>query len=319
MSITTNIRSMMYNAFVATERLGRFRFTSKVWNALWRKSCSIIHEEVVTKIHGRTATVHYGFPYPFIARQFTSFNNPLVEIVFQSFNRKKRGIVIIDIGSSIGDSVLLVEANCPGMVEKYYCIEGDREFYSYLTANLAYRGGIEFLPVMLSSRTALMPTLVRTHSGTASAVGDERTQSTSLDKLLFDKNRPVDLIKIDVDGYDGEVLKGSKTILRRHKPAVIFEWHPLLCQRAGNSWSDHFNVLSQCGYTQFLFFTKFGEFNHVMVGDDKKSIDALANFSLTSKSYEDWHYDVIALHTGSDIDTNAVADCAFAKAKPSPY
>lgn len=310
---------MVYNAFVATERLGRFRFTSKIWYALWRKSCSFNHKGVVTKIHGRMATVNYSFPYPFIARQFPSFNNPLVEIVFQTFNAKKRAVAFIDIGSSIGDTVLLVEANCSGMVEKYYCIEGDREFYSYLTTNLAYRQGIEFFPVMLSSHAAPMPALVRTHSGTASAIGNEKVQSTSLDKLLFDKKRTIDLIKIDVDGFDGEVLKGSKNILRHHKPTVIFEWHPFLCQRAGNSWGDHFIVLVRCGYTRFLFFSKFGEFNHIMAGYDKESIDALATFSLTSKRYEDWHYDVIALPAETDIDTTTLADCAFAKAKRSPY
>lgn len=310
---------MVYNAFVATERLGRFRFTSKIWHALWRKSCSLIHEGVATKIHGRTAEVNYGFPYPFIARQFSSFNNPLVEIVYQTFRVKKREVTLIDVGSSVGDTVLLIEANCPGMVEQYYCIEGDREFYSYLTANLAYRKGIEYFPLMLSSHDATIPALVRTHSGTASAIGNEKIRATSLDNILFDKQRIIDIVKIDVDGFDGEVLKGSKHILRRHKPAVIFEWHPLLCQRAENNWKDHFTVLAQCGYTRFLFFTKFGEFNHIMIGYDKESVEALANFSLTSKQYEDWHYDIIALHQENYVDASSIADCAYAKAKRSPY
>ena len=45
------------------------------------------------------------------------------------------------------------------------------------------------------------------------------------------KDKVIDFIKIDTEGFEYEVLKGSKNILNTHKPKFIqieFNWHQLI-------------------------------------------------------------------------------------------
>lgn len=48
-----------------------------------------------------------------------------------------------------------------------------------------------------------------------------------LDSLIDGR---VDLLKIDVEGYEGEVLKGAEGLLTRDRPALFIEVHPWLLQ-----------------------------------------------------------------------------------------
>lgn len=53
----------------------------------------------------------------------------------------------------------------------------------------------------------------------------EKIIITSLDKVMLDKNhQTIDLIKIDTEGYEYEVLKGSIEVLKRTK-LILFEHH----------------------------------------------------------------------------------------------
>jgi hypothetical protein len=130
---------------------------------------------------------------------------------------------------------------------------------------------------------------------------------------------PPDMLKIDVDGFDGRVLAGARETLRRHKPSVLFEWHPILCRATNNSWTEHFEVLAECGYTRFVWWDKFGGFSHFTEGYEPAEVNRMANFCIGSKSHDDWHFDVAALHSESAIDDAALADLRFAAKMPSPY
>ena len=275
---------------------------------------------VYTVIHNQKVLVNFGHPYPIIARQFPSFNNPLVELVYQSYLSKQTPITFIDVGSGIGDTVLLVRANCPEMVKQFYCIDGDPDFFDYLQRNLGNFPEKKLFFLLLSSSCEGEKALVRTHKGTASAQGNIRVSSNTLDSvILSDKPDRIDVIKVDVDGFDGKVLQGARGILDKYKSSVIFEWHPALCKETGNNWTDHFNVLAETGYTRFIWFNKFGEFSHFMESNDRKGINMLAEFCLYNHIYYDWHYDVIALHENSQISPISLAESNYARNRRSRY
>lgn len=44
-----------------------------------------------------------------------------------------------------------------------------------------------------------------------------------LDSFLPDIETPVELVKIDVEGYEYEVIAGGKELIKRYKPAILFE------------------------------------------------------------------------------------------------
>ncbi|KKQ77586.1 MAG: Methyltransferase FkbM family [Parcubacteria group bacterium GW2011_GWC1_38_6] len=55
----------------------------------------------------------------------------------------------------------------------------------------------------------------------------ERIQIRKMDDML--KNiQHIDMIKIDVEGYEFEVLKGAENLIKKHKPKIIFEFNPVI-------------------------------------------------------------------------------------------
>ena len=66
--------------------------------------------------------------------------------------------------------------------------------------------------------------------------------ATTADEVLADATH-VDVIKIDTDGYDGQVLQGARQVLRTHRPSVVFEWHPILLAAVDQDWATPFEVL----------------------------------------------------------------------------
>ena len=63
-------------------------------------------------------------------------------------------------------------------------------------------------------------------------------KSISIDNLLKRNKKRVRLIKIDVDGYELEVLKSAEKTLKKDKPIIYFELAPYLYKEMGYT-ADH--------------------------------------------------------------------------------
>jgi FkbM family methyltransferase len=73
-------------------------------------------------------------------------------------------------------------------------------------------------------------------------------QIVSLDDEVRTHNLVPDLVKIDVEGYEYEVLAGARRLLRDHKPAICLEIHLDLLDRRGQSAAHVVNELVTHGY-----------------------------------------------------------------------
>lgn len=311
------ITSFLYNSVLLTSCSKYFGFLAPFFRLLWN---SLSPRPVRTRIHGKKVLINHNYTYPYTARRNPEFNNPLVELVHQSFLALKRPVSVVDVGAAVGDTVLLLDANCGSEVGTYYAIEGDSEFYGYLENNLRGMKKVILHHAFLSSQEGVESSLVRIHGGTASAQGEEKTKAVPLDRLLISSGpEHIDILKTDLDGFDGKVLLGAKKILERYKPAVIFEWHPVLCEKTGNDYLLPFELLKEQGYQKFVFFTKFGTFSHFMLGWDKDAMDLLKRFCERSLVCPDWHYDVVALRPDSMVDSVQLAETVFARSKKSCY
>jgi FkbM family methyltransferase len=310
--------SWLYNLLVRTTWVTRRpRLLAPLWYRLWEKS-GALRSPVRTVIHGRQVVVNCGYTYPVFARRFPSLNAPLLDLTYQTFLTLGRPLVVVDVGAAVGDTLLLLHANCPEALGASYGIEGDPEFIQYLRTNLASLPHTRAVFAMLAGEPGPQRELVRTHAGTARAQGPATRTATTLDAVLLEQGiDQVDLLKLDADGMDGRILRGSVGALARCKPAVIFEWHPLACRDTATDWSEHFDVLQSAGYDRFVWFTKYGEFSHFSVGHQPESVTLLAGLCLRERIATDRHYDVIALHRTSEISDLALAEQRFSRERSS--
>ena len=294
---------------------------SAAWLACFAWCQRRVRKPISVRIHGYRAQIPFGYTYLLTSRRYPTFNNPLVEIVYQSYTEKAEPISIIDVGAALGDTPMLLYANCPGMIKQCLCVDGDDEFFPLLERNIRQFPGAVSWRALLSDSHEAVRELVRIHLGTASAVGTSTRVPVTLDDVVRESGfESVDVLKIDVDGFDGRVLGGAKEVLTRRRPAVIFEWHPMLYRNAGNDWEAPFRLLWAAGYDRFVWYDKFGAFSHFTAGGlDAQRMTALLAQYCEQSGNDDWHFDVVALHADSKIDALRAAHLHFAKHRLSQY
>ena len=308
-------RTWLYNLL-----LRNYRFkNSKLYDRLLRYAMNP-PTSINTRIHERIVSIPSNYSYPFVARNHLSFNNPFLELVHQTHQAKGRKLCIVDVGAAVGDTFLFLKSNVPHAIEAMYCIEGSDYFFPYLEKNTANEPEVVRLNVLLSDTEKDIPALIHHHGSSAMAAGETKVPATTLDSLFASKQMPsIDVLKIDVDGFDGRVLCGASFILSEKKPATIFEFHPALINQTRNDVELPFHTLAVCGYKLLLWFDKFGNFSHSSSLSDAKLFLEVAEKSLNGFYGQDWHYDIVALPYPDQYNLESLKNCSFALTKPSPW
>jgi FkbM family methyltransferase len=87
----------------------------------------------------------------------------------------------------------------------------------------------------------------------------------------------VDVVKIDVEGFESDVLAGAQKLLTRaDAPLVAFEVNPECLKHRGLPLNAAQSVLSAAGYTDFVTLLANGRTQAGFVPDDGASVDCIA-------------------------------------------
>lgn len=77
----------------------------------------------------------------------------------------------------------------------------------------------------------------------------ESAQARSLDSILSERaDRKVQLVKLDVDGYECDVLRGATTMLRKDRPIFVMELAPYVLVERGASLDQLLSYFVPHGY-----------------------------------------------------------------------
>jgi FkbM family methyltransferase len=80
----------------------------------------------------------------------------------------------------------------------------------------------------------------------------EAAQSRSLDSVLAElADRKVQLVKLDVDGFECEVLGGATTLLREVRPIFVMELSPYVLEERGTSLEEMLSYFIPNGYALY--------------------------------------------------------------------
>lgn len=181
---------------------------------------------VHAKVHGVDLVLPISHNLPRYAAQY-----PYYDTVLPAFTRfmlglreRDRRLVVIDIGANVGDTAKLVSTVDSDRVS-IVCIEADEAYLPLLRRNTEGLD-VEIHNVIAAAATqTTVASMSRSIAGTSSiAEGGDHRQAMALDDLVAAKS--VDILKIDTDGYEFEVLRGSLRTLERCSPAVFIEFSP---------------------------------------------------------------------------------------------
>ena len=148
--------------------------------------------------------------------------------------------VFLDVGAHTGLYTLLVKGINPEVL--VYSFEPVPSVYQHLKLNIALNNFTETVTieqaVVASSSAERVPFFVSPTQLATSSLKSEFTQDRHQAETIFVKSyglddyvklnkiQKVDLIKIDVEGAEGEVLAGGQAVLRHHRPIILCEILP---------------------------------------------------------------------------------------------
>lgn len=158
--------------------------------------------------------------------------------------------VIIDVGAFIGDHTIFY-SNRVGDKGKVYAFEPSKEAFECLEHNLCNKSNTHIFNMALGKTKGYVSiNKVEDNAGMNFISGSEKGVILgTLDDFVENNNiNQIDFIKIDVEGYELNVLKGAEKSIAKFKPTLLIELNDLTLYRAGISRKDIFDFLDKNGY-----------------------------------------------------------------------
>ena len=201
--------------------------------------------------------------------------------------------ILVDIGSNVG-SVTLPLAKLFNL-STIISIEPTKFAFSKLKKNLklnpSLKNRVKLFNIFISNKRKRVSFV---HSSWKLKVKEKRhkvhlgtlkktsNKTKTLSEVLGKIRKRIDFIKIDVDGYEINVLRSGKRIIKKYKPLIYFEFAPYLYKEFGYSPEILIDFIKkELNYT-FLN-ENFNEVKNIYeIG--KKLKDRSLNFFLTHKT-----------------------------------
>lgn len=170
------------------------------------------------------------------------------------------GGVAVDVGANVGNHALFFAAHFAEVL----AFEPHPRTHALLALNASLRSNVRCFPFALSDRvgTAMLATppgnagmaSIEKADGAAESRGAVEVPLRRLDDLAELAGRRVALLKIDVEGHEAAVIRGAQAVLRRDRPAVVFEQ---LADDIEDGSSPALDALRGCGYSRFWTIREF--------------------------------------------------------------
>lgn len=173
------------------------------------------------------------------------------------FELVKSGDTIIDIGTNIGQTAMMF-AKLGGKETRVYGFEPDPINYALATENLKLNSfkNIQLFNFGLGSKIEELRLKVNSSQNRGGNRIDRFQTKDSftikidtLDHVLEkDRVTKVNLIKIDVEGFELEVLKGAKNTITNFKPTLFIEVDDTNLREQGGSAEELLRYVMELGY-----------------------------------------------------------------------
>jgi FkbM family methyltransferase len=240
-----------------THRMGEYPLLASLWRFAFytlRPSAPFVmrtRDYRLTAYPGRKnlthAVIRRGYWEPGCTEAFRSLLRP--------------GALVVDAGANFGHYALTA-ASVVGKEGLVYAFEPHPGTFALLEQNCALQGRNNLVAVQagLAARDGEMD--IYTDSGNhgghsffdwnlrGEVGGSDRVPTHALDSFLAGHapGRRLDAMKIDVQGYEMEVLRGAALTISRDRPAVLCEVTPAALRAAGSGTDELVSFFAALGY-----------------------------------------------------------------------
>lgn len=206
---------------------------------------------------------------------------------------------VIDIGANVGDTACIIKtaADVPLL-----CVEGDEISFKFLQKNIAQMPNTTAHKLFLAEKTD-------TISGSLACVGWNTTilpGSEKSDKAIkvvqFDEfitTQPgwenYKLLKIDTEGFDCPILRGSTQFIRQVLPVIFFEYNLKSMQLIGETGLDTLFMLGELGYSHIAFHDSGGRFIGSTKLADRETVKDWHDYA-SGKNSQIYYMDITVFH-----------------------
>lgn len=197
------------------------------------------------------------FPNDNFQYMFSTMNScDAVPMMSALGNRIKGANLCIDIGANRGITSIWMAKLC----NKVYSFEPEKENILRFKENIEINhvNNVELLPLAVSDKAGEMDLNILEGSGhhslgrvsTSKILGKQAVKVTTLNDFCQDRRiNEVDFLKIDVEGFEIEVLKGGAELFQDKKiKLVAFEISKIPLKSLKKSPSDIFDFFDNAGY-----------------------------------------------------------------------
>ena len=131
---------------------------------------------------------------------------------------------IIDVGGFVGDSALVLQEYTD---DKIYCFEAMQENYNTILETIALNRTTKIIPVKkaLGAQKGVANITINGSASsmqfTANECESEAVEIITLDEFVAQNNIQVGFIKVDIEGFEMEFLKGALQTIKTQKPAML--------------------------------------------------------------------------------------------------
>jgi FkbM family methyltransferase len=165
----------------------------------------------------------------------------------------KKGDTVIDVGANIGVHSLYL-AKISKSVHAFEPVTHFRKQFKE-SIKIGKVKNIKVYPCALGERNETKKIYTsKTNGAISSFMVNDDPQSTEIVKIktLDSFKLKPSFIKIDVEGFEGEVIEGGIQTITKHRPVILFEFSPLFYRNLGFGNGRHIlQLLKIIGYQMF--------------------------------------------------------------------
>lgn len=214
----------------------------------------------------RTLPTYYEGYWFWLARQgwtslYLGYEPYMAETIRSNLTR---GDTFWDVGANVGLFSLLA-ARIVGPTGNVVSFEPATEVFQLLCRNAEHSGPICSLQFGIGNIDGSAPMSVQGITSAGSfvkevvalarhyypdvPVREEFVEVRKLDTLLSDLKPPPTLVKIDIEGFEVEALRGASLLIQTARPVLIIEIHPLQLKLSGGSEEELYKLLHEHNYS----------------------------------------------------------------------